>query len=206
MTTPTTSPAPHRDMLLISDFHFGSYLKPRMRGEYVHLAARIDEVLPRFLDHYARFGPWQLIINGDFIDFWNIELAGEGGRDGAREGEPLAICRLHAAFDVYPGVEDALIRFLEAGNTVVFVTGNHDAELFYLGVRAAIQARFEGGMVAAESRAPVTATGTFRLDDVFSGRVHFVSWFFHEAEGVWIEHGHLFDAACMTTDQLSPTR
>lgn len=189
-------------MLLISDLHLGSHLKPRMRGEYVHLAARIDDVLPRFLEHYARIGPWQLIINGDFIDFWNIELSGEG----AREGEPLAIRRLHAAFDAYPGVEDALIRFLEAGNTIVFVTGNHDAELLYPGVRAAIQERLERGMAAAASTEPVSATGTFLLGDVLPGRVHFVSWFLHEPEGVWIEHGHLFDAACTTTDQLSPTR
>ncbi|MCA9700575.1 MAG: hypothetical protein KC431_23820, partial [Myxococcales bacterium] len=58
-----------RDLLLISDLHLGSHLKPRLRGEYVHLAARIDESLPRFLDHYiAEGGPWQLIVNGDFID------------------------------------------------------------------------------------------------------------------------------------------
>jgi len=196
-------------MLLIGDLHLGSHLKPRMRGEYVHLAVRIDEVLPRFLDHYARSGPWQLIINGDFIDFWNIELPGKG----TREGERLAIERLHAAFDAYPGVEDALIRFLEAGNTVVFVTGNHDAELLYAGVRTAIRERLEGGMAkpeglpaAAVAAEATTATGTFRLGDVLPGRVHFVSWFLHEAGGVWIEHGHLFDAACTTTDQLSPTR
>ena len=76
-------------MLLISDLHLGSHLKPRMRGEYVHLAARIDEVLPRFLDHYAGQGPWQLIINGDFIDFWNIEI-GEAKEDP----EQVAVQRL----------------------------------------------------------------------------------------------------------------
>ena len=189
MSVPTTGS--RRDMLLVSDLHLGSHLKPRMRGEYVHLAARIDEVFPRFLEHYTKLGaesgPWQLVVNGDFIDFWNIELPGKD----AREGEALAIHRLHAAFDAYPGVEDALIRFLEAGNDVVFVTGNHDAELLYEGVRAAIRERLCGGMV--------TARGT-------PGGVHFVSWFLHEAGGVWIEHGHLFDAACTTTDQLAPMR
>ncbi|MEZ4450039.1 MAG: metallophosphoesterase [Nannocystaceae bacterium] len=190
-------------MLLISDLHLGSHLKPRMRGEHVHLAARIDEVLPRFLDHYRGQGPWQLIINGDFIDFWNIEL----GRDAARDGEALAIHRLHATFDAYPGVEDALVRFLEAGNTIAFVTGNHDAELLYSGVRAAIRERLEGAVdERAGDAGDVTGTGTYRLGDVRPGRVHFVSWFLHEPGSVWIEHGHLFDAACSTTDQLSPTR
>src|SRR5690606_39336459 len=35
--------------------------------------------------------------------------------------------------------------------------------------------------------------------------VRFVPWFVREG-GAWIEHGHLFDAACSTHAQLSPTR
>jgi UDP-2,3-diacylglucosamine pyrophosphatase LpxH len=112
-----------RDLLLISDLHLGSHLKARSRGEFVHLAARLDESLPQFLDHYARLGTWQLVVNGDFIDFWNVEI-------GAHDQDPveLAVERLHAVLDAYPGVEDALISFLEAGNSILFVAGNHDAE------------------------------------------------------------------------------
>ncbi|MCB9705757.1 MAG: metallophosphoesterase [Myxococcales bacterium] len=192
--------APVRDLLLLSDLHLGSHLKPRIRGEYVHLAARIDEVLPRFLDHYAAQGPWVLVINGDFIDFWNIEF----GRESAREGEELALRRARAAFDAYPGVEDALVRFLAAGNAVVFVTGNHDAELLYPGVRRAIKARLERASAADEG--PASAADACRLGEAAAGTVSFVSWFLHEPGALWIEHGHLFDAACATTDVLAPTR
>ncbi|MBK8266154.1 MAG: metallophosphoesterase [Nannocystis sp.] len=192
------------DLLLISDLHLGSHLKPRMRGEYVHLAARIDELLPRFLEHYQgdRRGDrrWLLVINGDFIDFWNIEE----GRDPALVGEPLAIARLHAALDAYPGVEDAFVRFLEAGDSIVFVAGNHDAELLYGGVRRALRERIEAAM-AARPAASVSAA-TARLRDVAPGRVHFVPWFLHEPGAMWIEHGHLFDPACATPNQLAPTR
>jgi hypothetical protein len=140
------------DLLLISDLHLGSHLKPRMRGESVHLASRIEEIFPRFLDHYMHEGRrWQLVINGDFIDFWNVELADQKYDDGER----LAVRRLHAVLDAHPAVEDALARFLEAGHGIVFVTGNHDAELLYSGVRAAMVQRIEGAMARVEADASI---------------------------------------------------
>jgi UDP-2,3-diacylglucosamine pyrophosphatase LpxH len=192
-----------RDLLLISDLHLGSHLKARTRGEYVHLAARLDETLPQFLDHYARLGTWQLVINGDFIDFWNVEI-------GNRKQDPveLAVERLHAVLDAYPGVEDALIGFLEAGNSIVFVAGNHDAEFLYPEVCRAFAERLEGALDDSDPEAlreQITATGITTLDDVRAGQVRFVPWFVREG-GAWIEHGHLFDPACSTHAQLSPTR
>src|SRR5688572_13692495 len=86
---------PVHDLLLISDLHLGSHLKPRLRGEEVHLASRIEETFPRFIDHYLRIARGkglQLVVNGDFIDFWNVELADQKNDDGER----LAVRRLHA--------------------------------------------------------------------------------------------------------------
>lgn len=196
-TPAANSRAATADLLLISDLHLGSHLKPRMRGEYVHLAAHIDHSLPRFLDHYAAAGRWQLVINGDFIDFWNIEV----GEDRLR-GEELAVHRLHAVLDGYPGVEDALIRFLAAGNLLTFVVGNHDAEFLYPKVRAALVGRLYAGL--GDQATAITHTGSPRLDEL--DRVRFVPWFLLEPGGVWIEHGHVFDAACHTGQMLAPTR
>jgi UDP-2,3-diacylglucosamine pyrophosphatase LpxH len=190
-----------RDLLLISDLHLGSHLKRRSRGEYVHLAQRIEDVFPRFLEHYRQTGRWELVINGDFIDFWNMEI---GETRHPTDAEALAVDRLHAVLDAYPAVEDALARFLEAGNSIAFVTGNHDAELLYAGVRMALCQRLEGPVPVDE--AAVRRTGITRLADVRPGRVRFVPWFLREAGGAWIEHGHLFDAACSTGAVLSPTR
>lgn len=190
-----------RDLLLISDLHLGSHLKRRSRGEYVHLAQRIEEVFPRFLEHYRQRGQWQLIINGDFFDFWNMEI---GETLDPRDAERLAVERLHAVLDAYPATEDALVRFLEAGHGIVFVTGNHDAELLYPQVRLALAGRLEGALASDESA--ITRTGITRLQDITAGRVRFVPWFLREEGGAWIEHGHLFDAACSTDALLSPTR
>lgn len=199
--SPEAGPAGGRrapDLLLMSDLHLGSHLKPRMRGEYVHLAAHIDDSLPRFLDHYARLGRWQLVVNGDFIDFWNVEV----GQEKKLRGEALAVHRLHAVLDAYPGVEDALVRFLAAGNSVVFVVGNHDAEFLYPEVRKALMRRLLADLGDAPSAA--SHTGDPRLDQLV--RVRFVPWFLCEPGGAWIEHGHAFDAACRTGQMLAPTR
>lgn len=192
-----------QDLLLISDLHLGSHLKPRMRGEWVHLAGRIEESFPRFMEHYRRHGRWQLVINGDFIDFWNIELPHEKGESGER----LAIRRLHTVLDAHPAVEDALARFLAAGHGIVFVAGNHDAELLYPGVRAALAARLERAMgKGREHDDGHERVGLVRLGELEPGRVRFVRWFLHEQGGVWIEHGHKFDASCATPASMSPTR
>src|SRR5690606_23659228 len=139
-----------------------------MRGEWVHLAGRIEETFPRFMEHYRNHGSWQLVINGDFIDFWNVELP------GTDTGEKLAIRRLHAVLDAHPAVEDALARFLEAGHGIVFVTGNHDAELLYPGVRAALVQRLEGAVEHDTEPVDVSRTGRVRLRDLPPGRIRFV--------------------------------
>lgn len=193
----------HRDLLLISDLHLGSHLKPRTRGEYVHLAAEIERTFPQFIEHYMARGRWQLVVNGDFIDFWNVEIEVTEG-----DAEALAVARLHAVLDDHPAVEDAMTRFLEAGNGVVFVAGNHDAEFLYPEVRRALASRLEGGIDAGSSSSDVsiTRTGVQVLRRMEAGRVRFVPWFIHEPSGVWIEHGHLFDPACSTHAPLAPTR
>ena len=89
------------DLFLISDLHLGSHLKPRMRGEEIHLASRIEETFPLFMEHYRRSARWQLVINGDFIDFWNVELPHVAGESGER----LAVRRLHAVLDAHPDAD-----------------------------------------------------------------------------------------------------
>jgi UDP-2,3-diacylglucosamine pyrophosphatase LpxH len=185
------------DLLLISDLHLGSHLKPRMRGESVHLASRIEDTFGRFMEHYQREGRWQLVINGDFIDFWNIELAGSA----SLPAEQLAVARLHAVLDAHPMVEAALQAFVRSGQGILFVTGNHDAELLYPAVRAAIARR-----LSPAGDVDLSTTDLENLGALGTGRIRFVRWFLREPGGAWIEHGHKFDPSCATPAVLSPTR
>src|SRR5690606_4945081 len=65
-------------------------------------------------------------------------------------------------------------------------------------------ARLEGQLPGSTDS--ITRTGMTRIEDLDAGHVRFVPWFLCERGGVWIEHGHLFDAACATPTLLSPTR
>ncbi len=191
------------DLLLISDLHLGAHLKPRVRADAVRRAHAVERDLPRFLAHYAQSGPWQLVVNGDFIDFWNIEVANMRGMSA----EDLAVARLHAVVRAHPAVTAALAQFLRKGHGLVFVAGNHDAELMYPGVRTALIDVLEGG-VSWSSSAPsvLHQTGVVRLRDLPGGRVRFVRWFLREHGSAWIEHGHKFDPSCITQASLSPMR
>src|SRR5690606_39256619 len=70
------------------------------------------------------------------------------------------------------------------------------------GVRRALTDRLYAGL--GEASLTITHTGSPRLDQF--ARVRFVPWFLCEPGGVWIEHGHVFDAACHTGQMLAPTR
>ena len=91
----------------------------------MHLASRIEEEFPRFTDHHleiarARGVGWQLVVNGDFIDFWNVVLDEREGESS----EALAVRRLHAVLDAHPVAcvrldlvtrdEDTLLRACDA--------------------------------------------------------------------------------------------
>ena len=95
----------------------------------MHLAAEIERSFPQFIAHYMERGRWQLVINGDFIDFWNVEIDATEG-----DAEALAVARLHAVLDDHPAVEDAITRFLEAGNGVEGLAAlcSHDINLILL--------------------------------------------------------------------------
>ena len=97
------------------------------------------------------------------------------------------------------------MTFIQAGNGVVFVTGNHDAEFLYPAVRRALAERLER-VGTAEQDVSITRTGVNLLRRMEAGRVRFVPWFVREPGGAWIEHGHVFDPACATLSRLSPTR
>ncbi len=193
------------DLLLVSDVHLGAHLKPRGRGEFVHLRSQVDRAFSRFIEHYRRTMPGrglQLVVNGDFIDFWNVEVGAE-----IADPEARAVARLHAVLDEYPATEDALARLLEDGAGIVFVIGNHDADFLYPKVREALAERLERAAgTFGDPGASATRTGVVRLDALGRGRVRFVRWFLHEPGGVWIEHGHKFDPACASPAALSPTR
>ena len=61
------------NLLIISDLHLGEDLKPATKSGYLHHVPMLERQLTSFLEHYRRYRrdgrPWELIVNGDMVDF-----------------------------------------------------------------------------------------------------------------------------------------
>lgn len=184
--------AERRRKVIVSDLHLGPgpHAGPRFAGiEDFSFAAE----WARFLSEQARRGPTDLIIAGDFIEFWQLLTALDrlperdselqpGSSEGTPDRGPLlagdqpgALEALEYVLVAHSEVFTAIGRFLDSGDhRVIILPGNHDAELLWPKVRLAI-ARAVG------AREPA--------------RLTFIDAAAYHHGGVHIEHGHRFDDA-----------
>ena len=144
------------NLLAFSDVHLGSDLVQHARPEAPRSPAgslRRDRDLAALLDWYRERPvgghPWRLLIGGDFIDFSGMSVMSE--RDPAQivtapTAEELAhglggaadhaLAKLRLVMDHHAPVMHALSAFLRAGNQLVVVPGNHDADFHWDTVQA----------------------------------------------------------------------
>jgi UDP-2,3-diacylglucosamine pyrophosphatase LpxH len=134
----------------------------------------------------------ELVFNGDLFDF-------DAGRviDGHAVFEDLPRTESYANELIdriladHPGYVAALAKLLRGtGHRAVFVSGNHDPQLLFEGVRYRIRetlARVAGDPTVAE-------------------RVLFRAWFHHTPDGVHVEHGNQYDPYCSFRYAMLPHR
>ncbi len=86
-----------------------------------------------FVQELGRKRKAELIINGDFIDFLAISLPEESPRPFSRLGntEEESLRKLEMVLDAHPLVFDSLRGFIQEGNRLVIIPGNHDIDLFW---------------------------------------------------------------------------
>jgi UDP-2,3-diacylglucosamine pyrophosphatase LpxH len=192
------------DYLLLSDVHLGSDIVPHLRpwatSSWLLQEAAIDSRLVALFEHYrAPSAPgrrWKLILAGDFLDLVGVSLAAEQVdtppteeelRCGLGSAADHVVRKLHAIAARHPTVFAALARFLEDGNQLVLVRGNHDIELHW----------------RSAQRAFIDAIGHHATRPVAS-QIEICPWF-HAVEGLfYVEHGHEFDTMCSYGDPLLP--
>jgi UDP-2,3-diacylglucosamine pyrophosphatase LpxH len=167
-------------LYVISDLHIGA-------GELDDCDAGCEAALVEFIGSLTGQPDVELVLNGDSFDFvqadpWNLPGMSGHSREG---GLPLAHTRSHALakaraiLKAHGRVFEALGRFLRhEGARLTLMPGNHDADLFWPDVRAAMQARI------VEARGPSGALPRWHLERVYRPA---------RAPGVWIEHGHQYD-------------
>jgi UDP-2,3-diacylglucosamine pyrophosphatase LpxH len=197
--------------LLLSDVHLGSDLVPHQRPwgvtSWLKNEAEVDQRLVSLLEYYQQERdperPWRLIFAGDFLDLVGVALAPsksdlrtepspEEERHGLGSAADHVVCKMGAIAKRHGRVFRALMRFLEAGHSLVIVRGNHDIELHWEAAQTAL-------VQAIVDHAPEQA----RID--IAARIQVCPWFFCVDGLLYVEHGHEFDAMCSYGDPLDPT-
>ncbi len=197
--------------LLLSDIHLGSDLVPHVRPwattSWLLEDAEVDAQLVSLLDHHRlphdANRPWCLVIAGDFLDLVGVSISAparpmhtpptrEEERHGLGSAADHVVHKVHAIATRHASVFRALSRFVEAGNSLVIVRGNHDVELHW---RAAQRALVD----SIVAHAPASAR------PVLADRIEICPWFFAVDGLLYVEHGHEFDAMCSYGDPLMPT-
>jgi UDP-2,3-diacylglucosamine pyrophosphatase LpxH len=185
------SERPH-NLVAISDLHLGNDLRAGPKADWSRPRS-IDAPLVSFIDWQAthREGgkPWRLLLNGDIVDF--VAITATPGPDdpapftvskeerelGLAPEELKCVWKLRRTAERHPRVFDALARFLQKGNSLHIIRGNHDAEWRW----PLVQEEFR--CILAER------AGGRRIET----QIEFHDWFYLEPGFFYAEHGHAHD-------------
>lgn len=190
----TVDPEPQtRRKVIVSDLHLGPGTHDRRFAGIEDFYA--DAEWSAFLAREAAKGPMDLVINGDFIEFWQIAtvlgaLPKLDDPNQPKQGAVLAadqaasVQAVTLAIKAHPGVFRAMGQLVDSGDhRVVIVAGNHDADLLWPRVQLAV----------------ARAIGAKALH-----RILFVQGNAYQHAGTYIAHGHEFDAANRFTTLHAP--
>lgn len=200
----TSRASPIESLLVFSDVHLGSDLNDG--GPSVPRSTAIDRDLVSLLAHYREIDPphadrWRLVVAGDFVDFVGMSIDLRDGDEVSTEPTPAervfglggaedhVRLKLKRAAARHPDVFAELAAFVAKGNVMTLISGNHDLEMHWDGVR--------------DDFCALLAHGDLTKEDV-AARVEFEPWFFHREGFVFIEHGHQYDPFCATPYVLAP--
>lgn len=184
------------DIIVLSDLHLGLGKNPET-GRYARLEAFFyDDDFADFCAHLVREADpsgrrFKLVLNGDTFDLLRLESeadpAGQSRYCPAWTPAEAAVM-VRKILHGHPRFVRGLGAVLSAGHEIVFLAGNHDAELQWEPVqeevRRALLAEVAKGAWAASARDVVAWA---------SQNLQFEGWFHHEPGRIWIEHGCQYD-------------
>jgi UDP-2,3-diacylglucosamine pyrophosphatase LpxH len=187
--------AQRRHTVVLSDVHLSQAHPddPRdpMWMRYRRAAYHPDEELSGLVAHLlaTRGGDAiELVWNGDVFDF-DAPWVKDGSSSFDEYPLDEAGCAAHLAriVEAHPVWFRAAARLLVAGHRLLVVSGNHDVELCWPGVRRALREAL-GRLSALES-----PDGRPLDDATLEARVRFRAWFHVTEDGVYLEHGSQYD-------------
>ncbi len=132
-------------------------------------------------------------------------------RYGLGTTAPEAVWKLDRISEGHPIFFSALALFLDQGNSLVVMTGNHDIELFWPEVQERIRELVLDAAADLHLSDPPWPTesidvtqGIEKLDTYIHAHCTFVPWIFFEPGLVYIEHGNQYELADFFTDFVYP--
>lgn len=146
-------------------------------------------------------GPLTLVLNGDIIDFDLVSDVPESPAWPVRQterlrgldpSEPKSVWKLERVLSHHADFLRTLAGFVERGNDIVYVMGNHDREFHFPAVQR---------VLSDAIRAAGAADGRVLPESV----VRFEPWFFHVEGEVYCEHGQQYDHYNSFRHLLEPT-
>ena len=155
----------------------------------------IDQSFKNFLEFIEKktTEPIELILNGDIFDFDSVmsipktsslHLSWLELRRGLNPEEDKSLFKIKTILDAHSIWVNSLKSFIEKGNKIVFIIGNHDIELHWPKVQNEIK---------------------FRLGNHQNGSlVSFAEWFYISNSDTLIEHGNQYDPYSMCLNPVSP--
>src|SRR5688500_16514313 len=120
-----------KNILVISDLHLGEDLRPGVANvSYLRHLVRLERELESFLTYYTPLRlddrPWQLVVNGDMVDFMSVMILPDADAQpqddpedklyGLGFGERQSQKKLEQVIVRHKGVFGKLAEFVGAGN------------------------------------------------------------------------------------------
>lgn len=190
---------------IISDLHLTDPEPARHRKKSKHSLWKkfktkeffIDEALVQFITHIqeqANGNKVELILNGDIFDFDSVMSLPENPiykvnwletRRGLFPKQEKSLFKIQVILEEHQEFIQALSEFINNGNDLIIIPGNHDVELHFPDVQKAIRK-------------------ALNISENFQQNFRFTDWFFISENDTLIEHGHQQDPYCMCENPLNP--
>lgn len=121
---------------------------------------------------------------------------------------PEAVWKIDRIAEGHPRFFAALSKFIDQGNSVVMMRGNHDVELFWEEVQHRLRELIADAQVLAQKEGLDEFTGRNLSSDQFwvalENRFIICHWIYYEPGVVYIEHGNQYEVVDAFEDFLYP--